>query len=113
MIQYTTASPEDSNRFKQLLEQKILTDEDWVVFKEKFKNIYPMFFTRIKQAKILLSEAEIRIIMLLCLNLTGKEMAATLGISDQSARVGKLRLKKKLQTEGYASIGEFIPLLVK
>lgn len=113
LIQYTTTSPEDSNRFQQLLEQKILTDEDWVIFKEKFKNIYPMFFTRIKQAKMLLSEAEIRIIMLLCLNLTGKEMAATLGISDQSARVGKLRLKKKLQTEGYQTISEFIPLLIK
>ncbi|MBD3581274.1 tetratricopeptide repeat protein [Flavobacterium selenitireducens] len=102
----------ESIGFQQLLEQKILTDDDWLVFKDKFKNIYPLFFTRIKQSKVLLSEAEIRIIMLLLLNLTGKEMAATLGISDQSARVGKLRLKKKLQSEGFPEIGDFIPFLV-
>lgn len=108
-----TIGPQDSIGFQQLLEQKILTDDDWLIFKDKFKNIYPMFFTRVKQSKVMLSEAEIRIIMLLLLNLTGKEMAATLGISDQSARVGKLRLKRKLQAEGFQEIGDFIPLLVQ
>lgn len=97
----------------QLLEQKILTEEDWETFKIKFKSIYPAFFSRIKQFKITLTEAEIRLIVLLYLDLSGKEMAKTLGISPQSVRVGKMRLKKKLKSEGYNSVEDFLPMVIK
>lgn len=97
----------------QLLEQKILTEEDWETFKIKFKSIYPAFFSRIKQFKITLTEAEIRLIVLLYLDLSGKEMAKILGISPQSVRVGKMRLKKKLKNEGYDSVEDFLPMVIK
>lgn len=107
--------PENKNESEvaQLLEQKILTEEDWETFKIKFKSIYPAFFSRIKQFKITLTEAEIRLIVLLYLDLSGKEMAKTLGISPQSVRVGKMRLKKKLKNEGYDSVEDFLPIVIK
>lgn len=112
VVKHSQDSKTDSD-VAGLLEQRILTEEDWEIFRSKFKAIYPFFFSRIRQSKVALSEAEIRLIVLLCLNLTGKEMANTLGISPQSVRVGKLRLKKKLQVEGYVSVEQFLPSLVK
>lgn len=95
-----------------LLQQKILTEEDWENFKTKFRAIYPGFFQRMKQFDISLTEAEIRLIVLLRLNLSGKEMAKILGISPQSVRVCKMRLKKKLQQEGFGAVEDFLQVLV-
>jgi tetratricopeptide (TPR) repeat protein/DNA-binding CsgD family transcriptional regulator len=97
----------------QLLEQKILTEADWETFKAKFRTIYPAFFSRIKQHNIVLTEAEIRLMVLLHLDLSGKEMAKTLGISPQSVRVCKMRLKKKLQAEGFETVEAFLDILVR
>ncbi len=96
-----------------LLEQKILTDEDWTVFKSKFNNIYPNFFGKIQHYKISLTEGEIRYLVLLHLDLTSKEMSKILGISPQSVRVSKMRLKKKLNKEGYKTVEEFLKALMK
>ncbi len=97
----------------QLREQKILTEEDWTIFKMKFSSIYPGFFTRIKKFKASLTEAEIRFLVLFHLDLTNKQMAKTLGISPQSVRVCKMRLKKKLQNYNYNSVEEILPFLIK
>lgn len=97
----------------QLLEQKILTEEDWEIFKAKFNAIYPDFFIHLKKVKAPLTEAEVRFMVLFRLELSGKDMAKILGISPQSVRVCKLRLKKKLQKEGYETVEEFLQLLIK
>lgn len=96
-----------------LLQQKILTDEDWVNFKIRFKSIYPGFFSRIKQQyQTPLTEGEIRFMVLFRLGLSSKEMARILGISPQSVRVSKMRLKKKLAKENFNSVEEFLQFLI-
>jgi len=109
-LQQELSSESDKNEIQvaQLLNQKILTDEDWDKFKEKFSAIYPEFLPKLKLLKTSLTEAEIRLLVLLRLKLSGKEMAATLGISPQSVRVTKMRLKKKLQEENYESVEDFL-----
>ncbi len=104
---------EADERVEQLLEQKILTEEDWSVFKGKFKSIYPGFFSRIKQFNAGLSEAEERLLVLIYLDMSGREMANTLGISPQSVRVCKMRMKKKLQDRGFSTVEDFLLLLTK
>lgn len=95
----------------QLLAQKILTDEDWRAFKERFSSIYPHFFARMKLLGIPLTEGEVRSMVLLRLGLAPKEMAELLGISPQSARVGKLRLKKKLAAAGHGPVEDLLERL--
>lgn len=96
----------------ELLERKILTDDDWSGFKQKFASIYPHFFARLKLLGVSLTEGEVRFMVLQRLGLAPKEMAEVLGISPQSARVGKLRLKKKLVSEGMGSLEDFLDRLV-
>lgn len=104
----TKQSDENEIQVAQLLNQKILTDDDWEKFKMKFNAIYPEFLPKIKLLQTSITEAEIRLLVLLRLKLSGKEMAATLGISPQSVRVTKMRLKKKLQEENYDSVEDYL-----
>jgi DNA-binding CsgD family transcriptional regulator/Flp pilus assembly protein TadD len=95
-----------------LLEQKIFTDDGWDKFKKRFAAIYPDFFSRIKKNDIAITEAEIRILVLMRLKLNGNEMAGILGISPQSVRVCKMRLKKKLQANNYETVEEYLQHIV-
>lgn len=95
-----------------LLEQKILTDDDWEKFKIRFKEIYPDFFSRIKLSGIAVTEAEIRILVLMRLQLNGNDMAGILGISPQSVRACKMRLKKKLQLHNYESVEQYLQYII-
>lgn len=111
----SATEPEDAtdDEIAELLEQKILTDDDWEQFRKRFNAIYPGFFKRIKESRIQLTEAEARILVLMRLELAGKDMANILGISPQSVRVCKMRLKKKLLTEGYETVEDFLKVLIK
>lgn len=92
----------------ELLEQKIFTDDGWDKFKKRFSEIYPDFFSRIKHSGISVTEAEVRILVLMTLKLNGNEMANSLGISPQSVRACKMRLKKKLQPSSYESVEAYL-----
>ncbi|MGE0076370.1 MAG: tetratricopeptide repeat protein [Bacteroidales bacterium] len=108
----STDEEKRSIEITRLLEQKILTEDDWESFKTKFRSIYPEFFVRINQLSITLTEAEIRLLVLIHFELSGKEMARTLGISPQSVRVCKMRLKKKLIASNFESVEVFHSYLV-
>ncbi|MCW4469291.1 hypothetical protein OGH69_09960 [Flavobacterium sp. MFBS3-15] len=95
-----------------LLEQKILTDDDWEQFRSRFRAIYPGFFSRIRESGVTLTEAETRILVLMRLELNGPDMAGILGISPQSVRVCKMRLKKKLNAVGYETVEAFLEYLI-
>lgn len=111
---HTPEPPEATeDEIAELLEQKILTDDDWEHFQSRFKAIYPGFFNRIRESRIPLSEAETRILVLMRLELNGKDMADILGISPQSVRVCKMRLKKKLHTENYETVEDYLAVLIK
>lgn len=107
-LQETNAFRKNNTEMTSLLEQKILTDDDWTIFKSKFNSIYPGFFAKIQQHNIALTEGEIRFLVLLHLDLRSKEMAHILGISPQSVRVSKMRLKKKIAVQGYQSVEDFL-----
>lgn len=96
-----------------LLGQKILTDDDWRTFKIRFGAIYPHFFVRINESNIIITEAEIRILVLMRLNLKSKDMANILGISPQSVRVCKMRLKKKLLNQHHETVEDFLQHIIK
>jgi len=109
----TVPADVSEDEIADLLEQKILTDDNWENFKLRFKAIYPTFFTRIKDSGIQLTEAETRLLALMRLDLNGKDMANILGISPQSVRVCKMRLKKRLPTEKYPSVEDFLSEITK
>jgi DNA-binding CsgD family transcriptional regulator len=86
----------------------LLTDDDWLEFKKLFEKLNPSFFDKVFAHSPDLTNAEIRLITLIKLNLSNLEMSRALGISPDSVRKTSLRLRKKLNMELHEELVKFI-----
>jgi hypothetical protein len=90
------------------MQLKILTDEDWTKFKLYFDKAFPGMIFRLRHEFPTLTGSEQRLFLLIKLKNDSREMSDMLGISMESVRKNKYRLKKKLQLEEDQSLEEFI-----
>lgn len=96
--QSTSANQTEIDKQTEILQHRvILTDSDWQQFKQLFEQVYPHFFNNLLRKFQDLSPAETRLLALLKLNITSKEMAFMLGVSIESLRKSRYRLRKKLE----------------
>lgn len=86
----------------------LLTDDDWLEFKNLFEKLNPTFFTKVLTHSPDLTNAELRLITLIKLNLSNLEMSRTLGISPDSVRKTGLRLRKKWNMDQPEELVKFI-----
>lgn len=83
-------------------------DEDWESFQQNFRQLHPEFYEQLTDHFDSLTAAEIRLCALLKLNLDSKDIAAILGISQDSLRVTRYRLRKKMQVAKGTNLTNFI-----
>jgi hypothetical protein len=88
---------EAQSQLETLHQRVILTDEDWQQFKALFEQVYPDFLKNLQDKYQELSPAETRLLVLLKLNIRSKEMAYMLGVSVESLRKARYRLRRKLE----------------
>ncbi|MEE3225912.1 MAG: sigma factor-like helix-turn-helix DNA-binding protein, partial [Bacteroidota bacterium] len=73
---------------------------EWEQFMGLFDEIHPDFTQKLNQAALQkLSATELRLCLLLRLDLSSKEIASVLRITPDSVRVARYRLRKKLPLE--------------
>lgn len=89
-----------------IFDQTILSADDWSAFKIKFDKAHPGFILRLRK-KFSLSEAEERLFILLKLNLTRNEIAAILGVTTDTVKKTRNRLRKRLELTVDDSLDEF------
>lgn len=97
-----------SEDIQNLTSVKILTNEDWYTFKEKFINVYPSFFREIKQKGYSLTKAEERLLALEKLFLDTNQIASMLAISNDSVTKSRSRLRKKINAPKGISILNYL-----
>lgn len=93
---------------KNLFKLRILTKQDWAMFKIYFESVHPNYIIKLRDKITNLSEAEERLFLLLKLNLTRKEIKDILGISNDSVKKACYRLRKKINIESNTSLDEYI-----
>lgn len=81
---------------QKLYNQRILTDEDSAAFKQYFEKSFPGYLLRLRNTFPDMTEAEERLFLFIKVNLTSKEAAAILGISAESVKKTRHRLRKRL-----------------
>ncbi len=96
---------------ESLFNSRILTDEDWEVFKRRFEAGNPGFLLRLRAAYPELSGAEERLLLLLKLGLNSQEVADTLGITVNGVKKGRQRLRKRLEIGPEEDLEAFIKKL--
>ena len=91
-----------------LSNQKILTENDWDKFKRLFQDAYPGYLMKLRQDFEEISVAEERHFILLTLKMTSDKTSEVLGISKDSVRKSKYRLKKRLNIDQNDKLEAFI-----
>lgn len=88
--------PEAKELFNELANSRILTEEDWDQFRELFSQAHDGFIPKLMQAHPQLTSAEQRLFLLMKLELPTKQIALILGVSPDSVKKGRYRLKRKI-----------------
>ena len=94
-----------------LMHANILTDDDWREFRRLFDVVYPGFLVRLKEKINDLTPAETRILALTKLQLPGKDMADMLGISPDSIKKTRYRLRKKINLPEEGTLEELVSMI--
>ena len=106
------SSPEkfktEFRRIVMLLRKENASDKDWEVFKTYFAEVHNDFDQKLKTLYPDISEKEIRLAAFLRMNLTTKEIAATLNVLPDSILKSKYRLKKKLRLDKDTDLNDFL-----
>lgn len=84
-------------------------EDEWDEFMHFFEDIHPDFIKNISaSAEQSLTSTELRLAMLLRLNLSSKEIASVLRVTPDSVRVARYRLRKKLPIDHKQELVNFM-----
>ena len=98
-------------RIVMLLKKEKASDKDWETFKTYFSEVHNDFDQKLKTLYADISEKEIRLAAFLRMNLTTKEIAATMNVLPDSILKSKYRLKKKLGLDKETDLTGFLNTL--
>jgi DNA-binding CsgD family transcriptional regulator len=82
-----------------LIDFSFRNDNEWEKFKFYFEEIHQGFFEKLLHFYPDLTSQELRLCALIRLNLSISALASILGISEESVKTARFRLKKKLKTD--------------
>ena len=90
------------------LEGLLRVDEDWADFRRHFESVHPDLIKLLGKEFPGLTGNEFRLISLIRLNLSTKEISAVQGISPDSVKTARYRLRKKLNLDTQDSLFDFL-----
>ena len=101
--------PAKLNELSNDLNTHLQEENEWDQFMSLFEEIHPDFTRKLNQAALQkLTATEIRLCLLLRLDLASKEIASVLRITPDSVRVARYRLRKKLPLESQDELVNFM-----
>jgi DNA-binding CsgD family transcriptional regulator len=103
-----TVVDENMEKFGKILHLKIHTEDEWENFKKAFDEVYPDFFNNLRYKYPGITAAELRLAAITKLNLSIKEAASMLGISAESVKQSRYRLKKRIGVPEDSTLKEYL-----
>lgn len=87
---------DDLKEINEILAQNISKNQQWELFKLRFKEIHPEFFIKLKEKHPNLTSSELKFCAYLRMHLSSSQMLATLNISKEGVRKARYRIRKKM-----------------
>ena len=97
-----------NHKKEKLRNLRIVTEDDWLKFKNIFTEVYPKFIDKVTLLNPELSEGDKRQLMLVKLGFTINQSAEILGVGYKSIQKARQRLAKKLQLESSKQLLQFV-----
>jgi tetratricopeptide (TPR) repeat protein len=104
----TPSSGKEIQRLDRLMDETFKVDEEWETFKLTFDQMHDGFFGALKNLYPDLGNAELKLCALVRLNMNLKESAKVLGISPDSVKTARHRLRKKLGLNTEDNLVDFL-----
>lgn len=98
----------DLQKLENTVNYSLNLDEDWEQFQHYFEEVHSGFFDTLKHEYPDLTPNELRLSALAKLNLSIKETATIMGITPNSVKTARYRLRKKLEMETEENLTEFM-----
>lgn len=92
----------------RLIDYSLETEKDWTEFKMHFEKVHHSFFDNLKKKFPDLSQSDLKLCALISLNLSSKDMAELMGISPESVKMARHRLRKKLDLATEENLADFV-----
>jgi tetratricopeptide (TPR) repeat protein len=92
----------------ELFNSRIITNEDWEFFKKRFELIHPGLILKIRNSYPDITAAEERLFLLIKIKIKTQEIAIMIGISDDSVKKTRQRLRKRLNIGNTENLEKFI-----
>lgn len=92
----------------ELIDSNIHTEDDWALFEQHFDKANNNFVSRLKTVYPQLTPRDLRLCAYLKMNLSSREIAPLLDISERSVEVHRYRLRKKLNLPAENNLSEFM-----
>ncbi|WP_258105313.1 two-component regulator propeller domain-containing protein [Marinoscillum sp. MHG1-6] len=108
MAKSNAAFKPEAKKISRLINESFKMDKDWEQFKMYFEQVYTGFYSKLKFNYPDLTSQELRLCALIRLNLSNSECASVMGISSDSIKVSRSRLRKKMKLESNTSLTDFI-----
>jgi tetratricopeptide (TPR) repeat protein len=93
------------------VQMKILTEEDWRTYQYYFEQAYHGFIHKVQDRFSNLTQAELRLVLLIKQGYDTREIADLLGISIAGAKKTRYRLRKKIGLEETDNLDAFVQQL--
>ncbi len=96
------------SRVQRLINRNIDNNEEWERFLSTFQSIHSSFLNKLNQFSNNLTSNEIRFASLMKMNLTSKEIASILNVSNEGVKKARYRLRKKLSLDSDINIQDYL-----
>ncbi|MFC5044268.1 7TM diverse intracellular signaling domain-containing protein [Aquimarina hainanensis] len=97
------------NIFK-LLESNLTNEGEWASFKQKFQELNPHFLSNLYEKHPELSKNEIRLLTLVKIGFTQKEISNMLFITEGSVKKAKQRVRKKIAISTNVTLSSYLSI---
>jgi hypothetical protein len=102
---------DQKKQIKQLslqISEGLSDDQHWEEFRGIFEQVHQSFFDRLQQQSEALTSNDLRLIALIKMNMTQADISTLLGVSPDSLRVMRHRIRKKLNLPPGENLSAFI-----
>jgi hypothetical protein len=96
------------NKFFKIIDQEANEEDEWANFQQQFELVEPFFLKNILNDFPVLTPSDLKILILIRMNIDSKEFASILRISTQSTNTARYRLRKRLGLLEEESLENFV-----
>jgi DNA-binding CsgD family transcriptional regulator len=96
------------SKLVKVIDYSLESEKDWDEFRMYFEKVHSSFFENLKVSHPDLSQGDLKLCALISLNLSMKEMAELMGISPESVKMARHRLRKKLNLTTEENLSDFV-----